>query len=828
MKRRLSFLLSVLLLLSLCPTTALAADRPPIEILADPSAPSALGEQSVSWTPASLSDAPLQDIFATPAPTPAEEIEEIALFAIEAEEETEAAELSESGASAEAGIALAAEEDETLSVLAETADDGSETTPTEEEVYTPNLTDGSCYDPRVMSGITVPIRDQGTLSTCWAMAAISCAELNGLKKTLLVGTPNLSEWHLDYFAHAGFLDPLGNANGDCLTDAPFEGGNPYLSVMTLASWVGPADETKTNTAYENLSRLQSLSPSISMQSELHLENASWLSMRWPEDWAVVKEHIRSRGAAVLCFYVDYSANYNADYKSYYSTYTSTTTNHEVTVVGWDDNFPAEYFNTTAPADGAWLCRNSGGESFGDGGYFWLSYYDTVLRQSVAASFDYGSADNYDNNYQYDGSAVLAQVSTAADSLSYANVFTAAGNPDGHEELCAIATYSHSPSIAYSYEIYLSLDDPLAPDSGTLAAAGSGIFDYAGYHSIRLPEPIALYAGQSFAVIFNVEPNEAGNCEAPVCSTMESWCSINQSEAGESFLWWNGKWFDLSAPSDAASGSNIRIKAFTQNKHETLRLTLDAAGGTPATQDYELIWGTIPAELVTSPTLEGYDFEGWESESGALFDPEARLFESLSLRALWLRSWNDPFSDVTNKSWYYGNVRHCYRRELLLGQTDTIFGSNDNATRAQIVTILYRLAGEPDADAPLDFDDVEGNAYFAKAVRWAAQEDIVLGSDDDGNGVFSFRPYEYVSRQDFLVMLCRFAAWLGEDIDAYGSTDLSSFDDIDAVAPYALAAEKWSVGRGLQLGSNNCLMPQESILRCEMAALLSRFDGYEAE
>ncbi len=803
MKAPLCLLLALVFLLSLCPLAALADNGPTISTLFDPGISSETGELGGHWAPTSLDDDPYKESYDEPATETV--AEEMAAAETEAGGETAP---SEEIPAEEAVFALEPEADGL-----------------EPDSYVPNYLDGSCYDPRAMGGITLPIRDQGSLPTCWSMSAISCAELGGLKEGLLSGTPNLSEWHLEYFSRKGFPDPLDNVGGDHLVDGLFSGGNPYLSVMTLASWTGPADETKTNTPYENISDIV-LDHSLALSSELHLENAYWLSMQGAEDWAILKEQIRSRGAAVLCFNINLS-NFSYDYNSYYCSSNTLGTNHEVAVVGWDDNFPAENFTQAAPGKGAWLCRNSSGTGFGDGGYFWLSYYDGVLRRSVAAAFDFASTDNYDNNYQYDGCAVQAYIH-ANSSQSYANIFTAKANPGGYEELQAISTYSYSPGVAYSYEIYCSLSYETEPDSGRLAAEGSGVFPYAGYHSIALPSPVKLYEGESFSVIFTIETNAEGGSDVPTCSTQPNWSSVNESEAGQSFLWWQNDWYDLSDPRGGSSGSNVRIKAFTENKSGSVTLHMDARGGSLSADSLSVVWGQAPGASVADPVRPGYSFQGWETESGAYFDPADRLFENTGIRAQWLRNWNDPFEDVRSEHWYYGNVRYCYQHDLILGMTESLFGSGDNSTRAQIITMLYRLAGEPASSAALPFDDVPAEAYFAPAVRWAAEAGIVLGFDDNGDGIPSFSPFRHISRQDFLLMLYRFAQWQGADTGAYENTDLSSFQDHSDIAAYALPAEKWSVGCGLQLGSEGHLNPQTAILRSEVAGILSRFDGYESE
>lgn len=715
----------------------------------------------------------------------------------------------------------------------EKAEDGEDPSP-----YEPNYEDGSCFDPRRDGTLSLPIRDQGSEATCWSTAAMACAELNGLKTGLLSGTPNLSEWHLEYFARKGFVDTLGNTGRDHHTEKVLRGGNPYLSVMTLACWVGPADETDTGTPYEELDARTELPDEIAMADEMHLENAYWLAMAGPEDWAVLKEQIQSQGSAVLCFNYDPSC-YNAEHFSYYNPNAASSTNHEVTVVGWDDNFPASYFTETpidpatgAPAAGAWLCRNSLGDGWGDGGYFWLSYYDGVLRSSTAAVFDFGSADNYDNNYQYDGCAVYTHV-LQSNVTGYANVFTAAANEGGYEQLQAVSTYSYCPGVEYTVSVYTDLADLSEPDSGLLAASARGVFDYAGFHTVKLDTPVDLYEGQIFAVVFQVSAqvwtdSETGEektaVSIPTCSTNSAWASVNSCTEGESFvLFASGNWTDISL----AKGSNVRIKAYTVNKEKDLSISLDPNGGSlpEGSSSVTLAWGQAPGDTLPIPTREDYDFTGWYNSRGELLDSDERLFGDVSLLAHWLKSWGEPFTDVIADDWYYGEVKYCYQNGLINGMSDTLFGEAEYATRGDIVTLLYRLSGEPTISGSLPFDDVDADKYYADAVLWASQEEIVQGSDDDGDGVFSFRPRAYVTRQEFIVMLYRYAKWSGMDTTEFEESSLKDFGDTGSISEWALTAEKWSVGAGLQNGDGGKLYPRDNIFRREVAALLARFDGY---
>ena len=150
-----------------------------------------------------------------------------------------------------------------------------------------------------------------------------------------------------------------------------------------------------------------------------------------------------------------------------------------------------------------------------------------------------------------------------------------------------------------------------------------------------------------------------------------------------------------------------------------------------------------------------------------------------------------------------------------GYEDGRFGPNDNTTRAQIVTILYRQAGEPAVSAMSGFADVADSQYYAKAVAWAAANGIVKGYS-----ATQFGPEDNITREQLAAILWRYADFRGNDIRARGS--ISGFADGAGVSEYARPAMEWAVGSGLMQGNgDNTLKPQGQATRAEVAAMIMR-------
>ena len=174
----------------------------------------------------------------------------------------------------------------------------------------------------------------------------------------------------------------------------------------------------------------------------------------------------------------------------------------------------------------------------------------------------------------------------------------------------------------------------------------------------------------------------------------------------------------------------------------------------------------------------------------------------------------PFTDVTEANWYYDEVYYVWANGLMQGTSATTFGPNVDTTRAMVVTILWRLEGEPASGYDMDYSDVAGGAWYAGAVRWATEHGIVNGSEGQ------FYPGGIVTREQLAAMLYRYAQYKGYDLTAGG--DLSGFADADAVSGWAETSLAWAVGQGLLQGSDSQVDPQGSAIRAQTAAILMRF------
>lgn len=179
-----------------------------------------------------------------------------------------------------------------------------------------------------------------------------------------------------------------------------------------------------------------------------------------------------------------------------------------------------------------------------------------------------------------------------------------------------------------------------------------------------------------------------------------------------------------------------------------------------------------------------------------------------------------FDDVKTSDWFYGDVEYAYYYRLMNGVGNNKFDPYGTCTRGMIVTILYRMKGEPGHSGKNPFTDVKSGQWYTDAVIWAAENGIV-----DGMGNGKFEPETNITREQLATILCRFAKTEGIYSDK-DCTMLVGFADQSKVSSWAADAMSWAVGVGLIGGSSEkdglYLLPQGNAQRCQVAAIFQRF------
>lgn len=183
----------------------------------------------------------------------------------------------------------------------------------------------------------------------------------------------------------------------------------------------------------------------------------------------------------------------------------------------------------------------------------------------------------------------------------------------------------------------------------------------------------------------------------------------------------------------------------------------------------------------------------------------------------------PFTDAVPSAWYHDGVHYCLENGLMRGVSGGKFLPDGSTTRAQLVTILWRLEGSPKTTGAVRFGDTAGGAWYTEAVRWAAGCGVVKGYD---NGCFG--PNDAVTREQMAAILYRYAQHKGYDVSAGKDTNILSFDDAFAVSEYAIPAMQWACGSGMVHGiardGGMALAPRDTTTRAQTATLLTRFQS----
>ncbi len=239
-------------------------------------------------------------------------------------------------------------------------------------------------------------------------------------------------------------------------------------------------------------------------------------------------------------------------------------------------------------------------------------------------------------------------------------------------------------------------------------------------------------------------------------------------------------------------------------------------------------GTVISELPT-PVKDGYKFAGWYLDKDLInaIGNDTKVTDNITLYAKWEKdnkednitptakpeSWKNPFSDISEKDWFFNAVKYTNENNLMQGIEDNKFGPEEKLTRGMLVTVLWRMEGEPKTDYKASFKDID-NSYYTDAVRWAAENNVVLGITED-----SFEPNISITREQMAAIIYRYAKYKGYDINV-GTN--AGYKDTDDISEYAANAVDWAAEKGIMTGdTEGKFEPKTSTTRAQTAAVLMR-------
>ena len=387
------------------------------------------------------------------------------------------------------------------------------------------------YDLRSRFRISA-IRNQGRYGTCWAFGALTAMESALLPED----------------SYMFSVDHMSMSNSFKVTQ--YDGGEYTMGMAYLAAWQGPVYEEddpygdgKTNKDLEAVKHVQEMRIIAS------------------KDIAAIKEAVFKYGGVQTSLYSSLqnasssSRHYNKATNSYCYIGTAKP-NHEVVIIGWDDNYPKENFSVSLEGDGAFICQNSWGESFGDKGVFYVSYYDTNIGTHNVVYTRIDEPDNYDNIYQSDLCGWVGKMGYDKESMYGANVFTA----EKDEEVVAAAFYATAPDTEYKVYVVDRFVNEKSFDNKVLVA--EGVLEAAGYYTIDFEQDIAVKAGQKYAVVVYVYTPGATHPMAIEYDSGDRFLDNIILDDGEGYISYSGSSFINVKEKQKC---NLCIKAFTNDR-----------------------------------------------------------------------------------------------------------------------------------------------------------------------------------------------------------------------------------------------------------------------
>lgn len=421
------------------------------------------------------------------------------------------------------------------------------------------------------------VKNQYNTGDCWAFSTTSMIETTVAKKYNKT-SKEYSPMHLEYYVSNTSKKTLG------------DGANTYLAMAYLASGKGPVyeselpfssvyDETKYSSSNHYLAPQSKVQ--LTQTTKAQLEKATFFASIYKQYDSdknpiymdanqneyteiqvagfrdLIKEHIKTYGAINACYYAPENQTtsnffFNEATNSYYCNDTSLISNHQITIVGWDDNYSnSNFVSSNQPVNnGAWIVLNSWGKTWGENGYLYISYDDCHIEEMMSGIVDIIEVEEegsvgYDNLYEYDPLGMSLPISSSNTSAYLANVF--------NREITSQSEYITKVGIflydTEGIEVYIN---PEGNDLNNLTKVASLTGSDAltsGYHTIDIT-PVQL-TGTSFAVVIKYINSEGVNLPLE-CNLTDSISTMSSNfydtataNEGESFISVDGtNWTDL--------------------------------------------------------------------------------------------------------------------------------------------------------------------------------------------------------------------------------------------------------------------------------------------
>lgn len=372
------------------------------------------------------------------------------------------------------------------------------------------------YDLRQKERVSA-VRNQKNTSTCWAQAALSALESTLLPEEKTAFDTDRMIEHNAYQVDSSL------------------GGNYMMAVSYLVSWMGP-DKDGTKTVDKHV-------------QEVHFYNS--------DDIDEIKWAVYQHGGVSTSIYANVSTS-NLSKSSYYNKkknaycYKGTEKpNHDVVIIGWDDQYSASNFTGKVPGNGAFICQNSWGATFGENGVFYVSYYDTNIGEQAVSYVRAESTDNYDTIYQSDLCGWVGQVGYNKEKIHAANIYEAQAD----EKIESAGFYALGKNT--TYQLYVVTDYRNTASLASRVEVARGTLADAGYYTITFDHAYSVKEGEKFAIVV-VLSTPGMNHPMAIEYAKDALTKHVTISDGEGYISNNG--LDWESVEDTAKG-NLCLKAY---------------------------------------------------------------------------------------------------------------------------------------------------------------------------------------------------------------------------------------------------------------------------
>ncbi len=391
------------------------------------------------------------------------------------------------------------------------------------------------FDLRKADKVSV-VRNQGSDATCWA-----CASLEAMESTL---RPLVKD---EFSVEAMIKENSFGIEEDL-------GGDYTMALAYLLSWQGPQVKNSKNVLAE-LTANQEKNP-------IHLQEAQFYTA---EDLDGIKSAVYRYGGVSTSIYASATTSNLSGSNSYnrrtnsYCYMGNHKPNHDVVIIGWDDNYPAEKFGDDVPSNGAFICQNSWGKNFGENGIFYISYYDTNIGKQAVSYTKIDTLNKYASIYQSDLCGWVGQIGYHRQWAYGANVFKASED----QKVEAAGFYALEPQT--TYQVYFVPNYENVGSFGERKLVAKGTLDAAGYYTIPFSSAQEVSLGKEFAVIVYLNSPETLRPLAIEYPDKKLKTNADISD-GKGYISNNG--LDWERVEDVAK-ANLCIKAYANKKVEVL-------------------------------------------------------------------------------------------------------------------------------------------------------------------------------------------------------------------------------------------------------------------